>query len=229
VTTSTRETWWWHETGARLAGLQRRFRVMLDERRAAFEARDAGGALVARLVPPIALPIPADARDADDYLDALPATLGCQLLVLLQAGAAAFGVWRDDELLAHKSLKKYVVRGHGRAQTTHLRTRGRSRYGSRLRLQNARALLVEVNEKLAAWQDAFGPFDRIWHACGVRQWGDLFAAETPPPFPRGASLRVPLHVHVPDFAELQAVRVKVVRGRLEWILGQPLPPAALRS
>ena len=228
MTAPTRETWPWHETHARVADLRRRFHVAIDERRAAFEARDAAGTLVARLTPPIALPIPDAARDAADYLDTLPQALGCQLLLLLQAGAAALGVWRDDELLAHKALKKYVVRGHGRAQTTHQRTRGRSRYGSRLRLQNAESLLVEVNEKLTAWQAELGPFDRIWHSCGVRQWGDLFAAEPPPPFARSASTRIPLHVHVPDFAELQSVRVKVVRGALHWILQQPLPPDEVR-
>ena len=46
-------------------------------------------------------------------------------------------LWRDDELVAHKVVKKYVVRGRGRAQPLHLKTRGKSRYGSRLRLANA--------------------------------------------------------------------------------------------
>lgn len=219
-----RETFWWHETKARLDALRKRFAVTLDAPHRAFEARDASATVVAQLTPPLLLPVPAAARDVFDYLDALPAALGRQLLVLLQAGAAALGVWDDDELVAHKTLKKYVVRGHGRAQTTHLRTRGKSRYGSRLRLQNARALLVEVNEKLGAWRAELGPFDRIWHACGVRQWADLFATAPPPPFDRDASTRIPLHVHVPDFAELQAVRIKLARGAVQWNLPLPLPP-----
>ena len=43
----------------------------------------------------------------------------------------------DGEIVHTKSIKKYVVRGRGRAQPTHLATKGKSRYGSRLRLQKA--------------------------------------------------------------------------------------------
>ena len=45
-----------------------------------------------------------------------------------------FVQWRGEELVRHKVFKRYVVRGRGRAQPTHLKSKGKSRYGSRLRL-----------------------------------------------------------------------------------------------
>ena len=60
----------------------------------------------------------------------------CVVLLLLQAGAMAIGQWDVDELMYHKAIRRYVVRGHGRAQPLHARTKGKSRYGARLRLQN---------------------------------------------------------------------------------------------
>ncbi|HEX5053161.1 MAG TPA: hypothetical protein VFZ65_15405 [Planctomycetota bacterium] len=140
-----------------------------------------------------------------------------QLVVLLQAGAAAIGYWDGEDLLDHKVLRRYVVRGRGRAQPTHLRTRGKSRYGSRLRLQNWRRLLACTNERLRRCWDEFGAPERVFHAAPVRAWAELFLSEPPPPFARHAAelQRVPMHVHTPDFAELRRVRGWLLHGRLE--------------
>jgi hypothetical protein len=51
----------------------------------------------------------------------------------------------------------------------------------------------------------------------VRALADLFAVEPEPPFRRDDPLlqRIPMHVHRPDFAELQRVRRWLGSGRLE--------------
>ena len=156
-----------------------------------------------------------------DYCERLPADCGrheqVQLVLLMRAGAMSFGCWRGQELVQHKAVRKYVVRGNGRAQSTHLKTRGKSRYGSRLRLQNWRSLLAETNERVAACQEQFGPFDRIFHAVPVRVFSDLFLAEPAPPFSRDAKelQKVPIHVHRPDHEELLRVRAWLLRGCVE--------------
>lgn len=53
--------------------------------------------------------------------------LGPCCVVLVRAGAFALGLWDDDELVQHKAKKRYVTRGKGKAQLTHLKTRGKSR------------------------------------------------------------------------------------------------------
>ncbi len=179
-------------------------------------ADEAGNALVAvddhgewrlRIVLPTLRPL--KGRSFEAYLEALQAPLGRQWLILVQAGAAALGCWRDQELLHHKVIKKYVVRGRGKAQTTYAKTKGKSRYGSRLRLQNAQALLVETKEKLHAW--APDGVDRIFYSCPIRTWAEFHSTEPAPPFTKDGPLtKVPFDVKVPCFKELQRIR---------WLLG----------
>jgi Bacteroidetes VLRF1 release factor len=151
------------------------------------------------------------------YANRLEVALGRQVIVLLQAGAVALGYWDGEELVRHKAMRKYVVRGHGKAQPTHLKTRGKSRYGARLRLQNWQRLLAETNVRLREYWHELGPPDRVFHAAPVRGWVDLFTASPSPPFGRDAAplQRLPMHVHRPDFAELQRVRGWLLLGRLE--------------
>jgi hypothetical protein len=162
--------------------------------------------------------LPAATGDPLVWCAALPGALGVEVLILLRAGSAALGLWRDDELLLHKVFKRYVVRGHGKAQATHLKQKGKSRYGSRLRLQQAGRLLEETAERLDAWERDEGPFDRIHHAAPPRLWADFLATNPPPPFtaedPR--LRRIGLHAHEPDFAELQRVRHALRHGTVEW-------------
>jgi len=156
-----------------------------------------------------------------DYLARLRPASERQVVLLLQAGAMAIGYWDGDELVDHKAMRKYVVRGHGKAQPKHKRSRGKSRYGARLRLQNWQRLLVATNERLADCWERFGAPERIFHSVPVRGFVDLLEVDPPPPFRRDDARlqRVPMHVHRPDFAELKRVRGWLVHGRLELPAG----------
>lgn len=171
----------------------------------------------ARLRVPLAALCVRPAERIGDYLARLPGSREQQVVLLLRAGAMAIGLWRGDELLHHKAERKYVVRGHGKAQPLHHKTRGKSRYGARLRLQNWKRLLAETNERLRDWWREHGAPERVFHAVPVRVFPELLAAAPPPPFGRDdASLqRVPMHVHRPDFTELLRVRGWLCHGRLE--------------
>ncbi|MCA8952511.1 MAG: hypothetical protein KDE27_23570 [Planctomycetes bacterium] len=142
---------------------------------------------------------------------------GRHAVLLVRAAGVAIGYWHDAELLRHKAIRKYVIRGHGKAQATHLKTKGKSRYGARLRLQNWRSQLGETNEYLAAWWDELGAPRRVFVAVPVRVLSELLAADPPPPFGRDdpALERIPLHVHRPDHAELLRVHHRLGEGRVE--------------
>lgn len=176
----------------------------------------AGGA-GARLRLPLAAPRAQPGETATAYRRRLPGPCERHAVLLLQAAGVALGYWDGEELLQHKALRKYVVRGHGKAQPKHLETRGKSRYGSRLRLQNWQRLLAETNAWLAAAFALHGEPERIFVAVPVRATAALFGAEPPPPFARDDARvqRLPVHVHRPDFAELQRVRGWMRYGRLE--------------
>lgn len=180
-------------------------------------ARSGGGFVGGgwRCLPPLAAALPAEDERLSAYLERLPDALGLQFVVLLQAGASSLGAFEDEEELATKSFRRYVVRGNGRAQPTHLDKKGKSRYGSRLRLQNARRLLEETNEKLHEWVEEFGVPERVFHSAPVRLWPSLFEAEPAPPFEREHSVRIPRDLPKPTSALLQRAYRSLCYGRLE--------------
>jgi len=188
-----------------------------DEAGAQFGPPDGAGCLRLPLSGPRARPT----ERIGDYFERLPEDCldhdEVQLLLLLRAGAMAFGCWRRGELLQHKAVRKYVVRGNGKAQSTHLKTRGKSRYGSRLRLQNWRSLLAETSLRVADCELQFGPFDRIFHATPVRVFSDLLEADPKPPFGRDdvRLQRVATHVHRPGHDELLRVYRWMQHGFIE--------------
>jgi len=169
-----------------------------------------------RLAPPLVFPIPAGCSGIDDYLDTLPAQPGRHTLVLMQAGAVSLGLFERGEEVATKSFRRYVVRGRGRSQSTHLAVKGKSRYGSRLRLQNARRLVEETNEKLQEWEASHGPSHHVFHSAPVRLWPTLFEAHTPPPFEAdGPLVRIPLDLPRPTSALVRRTYKALCYGRLE--------------
>jgi Bacteroidetes VLRF1 release factor len=209
-----RDRYSWQETGERLHA----FTAQHPETRAAKDGRsftrDVGPDEVARFALPFLLPATLPGETPAAYLARLPDRLGRQCILLLQAGAVAMGFWDEDELLRHKAFKRYVVRGSGKAQPTHLKTKGRSRYGSRLRLQMWKRLLEETNERLGAWWQELGAADQVCIAVNVRHVAAMFGTSPPPPFARDDPRlrRIPLHVHVPDFEELLRVRRHLAHG-----------------
>lgn len=198
------------------AFLQRWSKAVADRRGQSF--RGAPGAL---LRVPLLAPRVRAGELLRDYAARLPGGAERSVLLLLRAGAMAVGYWDGDELLHHKAVRRYVVRGHGKAQALHAKTKGRSRYGARLRLQNWRRLLGETNERLRDYWHDYGAPERVFVAAPVRVMADLVAADPRPPWVDDAGedggfvQRVPMHVHRPDHEELLRVRRWLGLGRLE--------------
>lgn len=169
-----------------------------------------------RIRPPLVLPIESQVRSIADYLRTLPAEPGRHTVVLMQAGAVSLGLFEAGEVIATRSYKRYVVRGSGRAQPTHLKTKGKSRYGSRLRLQNAKLLLEETNEKLNEWAAEHGPSDCVYYNAPVRLWPTLFEAEPAPPFDRDdRMIKIPLDLPKPTTEILLRAYRGLCYGRIE--------------
>lgn len=156
---------------------------------------------------PLLAPEPAPNAALAEHLAHGDLAPGPHALLLLRAGASALGWWDGLELARHKAFQRYVVRGSGKAQPTHLKTRGKSRYGSRLRLQNWERQLGETSERLCEWWREFGAPQRVYVAMPVRLRAEFAAAEPRPPFAFDdpGVVPVPFHVHQPDHAELLRV------------------------
>ncbi len=207
--TNQREIFFWTKTAERLERLREEAELESTGRPGRFELCRSSDAAVGVCRLPLVLS-PFEPRDDDEP--------GPHWIILLQAGAASLGVWQPDGLVRHKVIKKYVVRGKGRAQTLHAKTKGKSRYGSRLRLQNAERLLIEINEKLITWQKELGKPRQIFTSCPVRTWPELFAVDVKPPFEQRDSrlVKIPVDVHIPSFEQLERVVRFLERGEIVW-------------
>lgn len=152
-----------------------------------------------------------------NYLRALPAEPPLRFLVLMQAGAVSLGVAQGSAMLATKTLKRYVVRGVGRAQGLHLRTKGKSRYGSRLRLQNAQLLAAEVHDKLRTWRAHYGAPQVAYVSAPERLFAEFLESDDQPPFGEcRLILGIPLDVDVPCTETLLEVDRALQHGRIEF-------------
>lgn len=147
---------------------------------------------------PLVAPLPAGCASLAEYVEGLPQELGRHCVILMQAGAVSLGLLEAGQPLHTKTLKKYVVRGSGRAQPAHLKTKGKSRYGSRLRLQNAQQLFDESAERLEHWWREEGPIERIFVSAPERMWADFMRLGVPEALrDRDAWTRIPLDLPRP--------------------------------
>lgn len=168
------------------------------------------------------------AETLQEYLNRVPEEKPSYLLLLMEAGQASLGFVEDDELIHHKVIRKYMVRKkQGKAQLTHLRQKGKSRLGSRIRLANSIAFFEEINEKVEEW-DIIDDAEHILYSCTSRLWGELFRSSVPCPFslddPRVRKL--PMDVRTPTLEELErvvtAVQFSEWSGNLPSFLNEPL-------
>ena len=112
-----------------------------------------------------------------------------------------------------------VRKKQGKAQIKHLQTKGKSRLGSRIRLQNTVLFFEKINAKLKEWHQKSAIFDkveRIGQSGSPDLWHLFYTSKEEAPFQKDdVRLRkIPLTVHIPNFEELQRVNLWVNRGEL---------------
>lgn len=144
----------------------------------------------------------------------LPITLPCDdqlnldferkityLMLLVQSGSASVGVFEDEKCVAHKVFSAYMVRKkQGKSQIKHLKTKGKSRAGSRVRLASTIEFFEEINLRL---QNHFQTFelDRIAMSCSKILIPYLFGSKEETPFDKKDEriYKIPKHLHQPNF------------------------------
>jgi hypothetical protein len=78
------------------------------------------------------------------------------LIIIIHSGEAALAYSEEDQIVEHKTVKAYMVRQkQGKSQIKHLKTKGKSKAGSRVRLAGADHFFEEINEKIAEWDEYF--------------------------------------------------------------------------
>ena len=123
------------------------------------------------------------------------------LMMLIQTGNAALGLYKDGNVLQHKVIRKYMTRQkQGKSQLKYLKTKGKSRAGSRIRLANSVQFFEEINRYLVDWTGA-NSIETIIYSCTPMLWGMLFQSKISPPFTKKDKQlkKLPLSTGVPNF------------------------------
>src|SRR5690606_35433477 len=91
-----------------------------------------------------------------------------------------------------------------------LKTKGKSRAGSRLRLGESEEFFKEINERLQRYNTDY-PITTWGISCGLTLFPYFFGSDTPPPFSKKQEnlFNIPFHVQQPDFETLQAIHRKL--------------------
>lgn len=132
-------------------------------------------------------------------------------LVMIRAGIAVTGYFHNGEMLDHKVFRAYMVRQkQGKSQIKYLKTKGKSRAGSRLRLGESEQFFEEINERLQQYEENYAI--TTWGiSCGKTLWPYFFGSDTPTPFAKNAEnlISIPFHIQQPGFETLQAIHKKL--------------------
>ena len=138
------------------------------------------------------------------------------IILLVQAGHCAMGYFEDGRCLNHKVFRAYMVRQkQGKSQIKYLKTKGKSRAGSRVRLGETAEFFDNINTRL---QDYFRDhrIDRIAISCSKTLLPYLYTAAIPTPFdnrdPR--LIKIPKHIHTPIYEVLLDANRFLQRGEL---------------
>jgi hypothetical protein len=165
---------------------------------------------------PLHYPLAKPGQGFESYLGDLPDLAPRYFLILIQAGHSALAYFEGEEMLHHKVIKKYMVRGNGKAQIGYLQTRGKSKAGSRVRLANSLSFFEDINDKLTEW-DCEAEAGRILYSCGLTLLPHWFQSKVPPPFEKEDErlCKIPYDCDRPDLEELSRLNKQIKKGRYE--------------
>ncbi len=138
-------------------------------------------------------------------------------IILIQAGHSALAYCEGGEMIYHKVITKYMVRkGQGSAQIKHLKTKGKSREGSRIRLAKTIEFFEEINHKLNTWFEEYKS-DQIFYSSSVDLWNIMFESKVPVPFEKRGDhlIKIPLDINKPGFKELKRVNYFLMNSLIE--------------
>ena len=161
------------------------------------------------------LPVTFPAPEKDLTLPAEPVNY---IILLVQSGSCAIGYFEDGKNLDHKVFRAYMVRKkRGVSQIKHLKTKGKSRAGSRVRLAETEEFFENINERL---QEYFSEFrvDRIALSLPKILMPYFFNSKTATPFHKHDPriFRIPRHIHTPIYEVLTDTHKFLLKGELIW-------------
>ncbi|UJP67102.1 hypothetical protein IPZ59_14905 [Mongoliitalea daihaiensis] len=126
------------------------------------------------------------------------------VIVAVRAGLAGLVCYENQELVDHKVFRAYMVRKkQGKSQIKYLKTKGKSRAGSRVRLGETKEFFKQIAERLQDYE-ARMRVDHVFLSCATTLIPYLFEDNS---FLKTAKIqkqisKIPFHIQQPTFENL---------------------------
>lgn len=139
------------------------------------------------------------------------------LIVIIHSGEAALAYSEEDQIVEHKMVKAYMVRQkQGKSQIKYLKTRGKSKAGSRVRLAGTDHFFEEINEKITEWDEYFN-IERIAISCNKTLQPYLFN-RTDAALQKDDEriFKIPKHIQEANFENLTSIHNYLISMELKF-------------
>jgi len=139
------------------------------------------------------------------------------LIILIHSGEAALAFSEEDQITEHKMIKAYMVRQkQGKSQIKHLKTKGKSKAGSRVRLAGTDHFFEEINERTAEW-DEYYEIDKIAISCNKTLQPYFFNRSDAAINKDDLRLfKIPKHIQEANFENLTAIHHYLISTELKF-------------
>ncbi|WP_299824816.1 hypothetical protein [uncultured Pontibacter sp.] len=138
------------------------------------------------------------------------------VILLIQSGNCALGYFEDGVNLDHKVFRSYMVRKkQGKSQIKYLKTKGKSRAGSRVRLGETVEFFENINERLQSYFEEH-EVHRIAISCSKTLIPYLYSSKVATPFAKSDPrlYKIPKHIHTPIYEVMLDANKFLQRGEL---------------
>ena len=138
------------------------------------------------------------------------------VMLLIQSGNCAIGYFENGINLDHKVFRSYMVRKkQGKSQIKYLKTKGKSRAGSRVRLGETVEFFENINERLQTYFEEH-EVHRIAISCSKTLIPYLFNSKVATPFDKKDPrlYKIPRHIHTPIYEVMMDANKFLLRGEL---------------
>jgi hypothetical protein len=139
------------------------------------------------------------------------------LIILIHSGEAALAYSEEDQITEHKMVKAYMVRQkQGKSQIKHLKTKGKSKAGSRVRLTGTDQFFKEINEKISEW-DEYYDIEKIAISCN-KTLQPYFFNRTDSALKKDdiRLIKIPKHIPEANFENLTSIHNYLISTQLNF-------------
>ncbi len=141
-----------------------------------------------------------------------------QVFVMIRSGMACCGFFENGEMVDHKVFRAYMVRKkQGKSQIKYLKTKGKSRAGSRVRLAETLEFFEDINKRLNEYFESYR-VDQIAISCATTLIPYLFGSKVTTPFEKNDQrlITIPKHIASPTFEALKETFTFMLKNEMQW-------------